>query len=527
LILLQSADPGAPALPDVIAIGLGPHGPLFGDLADPTLPTAVRDAVLAHVGQAKPSAVVGKIHPLPMPGQRPSWVLLAGLGSADDTRPAQGAGSAHGAGSAQGAGSADGVGTVDRAAAAVDDLRVAAVALGRYLQELDGHPKVAVALPAAGAAASAALAEGLVLGGYRFDRRTGTEEELRVVTVLGDVDPAGIARGDDAADAAGWARDLGNTPAAELTPRRMAELASDQLTAAGCRVDVHEGEWLAERHFGGLLAVGAAAACPPCLIEAAYRPSRPRAAKALTHVVLVGKGITFDTGGLNLKPPDAMRMMHTDMCGGAAVLGAIHYAAARQLPVRVTILVPAAENAVSGGAMRPSDVLAHYNGRTTEVGNTDAEGRLVLADALAYAVDRLKPDVLIDVATLTGAMKIALGLRAAGLFANDDVLAAQLIAAGEVAGEPLWRMPLEHRYLPALDSPVADARNDPSGPGAITAALFLQPFVGSVPWAHLDIAGPARATDAGPLFSRGATGFGVRLLARYLDALSETGPRPD
>jgi leucyl aminopeptidase len=171
--------------------------------------------------------------------------------------------------------------------------------------------------------------------------------------------------------------------------------------------------------------------------------------------------------------------------------------------------------------MRPSDVVRHFGGRTTEIGNTDAEGRLVLADALAYAVARLKPDIIIDIATLTGAMKVALGLGVAGFFANDDALAKELEQAAESSDEAIWRMPLEHGYLSMLDSPVADARNDPGNPGGITAALFLQPFVGDVPWAHLDIAGPARAMSDGPIFSRGATGFGTRLLAAYLDQVSQ------
>ncbi len=199
----------------------------------------------------------------------------------------------------------------------------------------------------------------------------------------------------------------------------------------------------------------------------------------LPHVVLVGKGITFDSGGLNLKPADGMRNMHTDMCGGAAVLGAIQYAAMQKLPITVTALVPAAENAVSGTAMRPSDVITHYGGRTTEVGNTDAEGRLVLADALGYAASRLKPDVLIDIATLTGAMRIALGTGDRRLLRQRRRRwPTRLEQAAADSGEPIWRMPLEHRYAKQLDSPVADARNDPGTPGAITAALFLQPFVG-------------------------------------------------
>ena len=266
-----------------------------------------------------------------------------------------------------------------------------------------------------------------------------------------------------------------------------------------------------------MLAVGGGAAARPRLIEVTYRARRRRGAAKPRHVVLVGKGITFDTGGLNLKTAAGMRVMHTDMCGGAAVLGAVQYAAMQKLDLDVTVLVPCAENSVSGTAMRPSDVIAHYGGRTTEIGNTDAEGRLVLADALAYAVHRLKPDVLLDVATLTGAMKVALGTETAGYFCNDDELAEQLAGAARDTGEPLWRMPLDHAYQSQLDSPIADSRNDPGGPGAITAALFLQQFTGQATWAHLDIAGPARAAVDGPVMSQGATGFGTRLVARWLE----------
>ena len=237
------------------------------------------------------------------------------------------------------------------------------------------------------------------------------------------------------------------------------------------------------------------------------------------HVVLVGKGIAFDTGGLNLKLGDAMRMMHTDMSGGAAVLGALRLIAERELPVRVTALVPAAENAFAGGSMRPSDVIRHYGGRTSEVGNTDAEGRLVLADALAYAAARRRPSVLVDIATLTGAMKVTLGLRTGGLFATEDRLAASLERAGKDVDEPLWRLPLAREYAGGLRSEVADANNSPGGPGAITAALFLQPFTAGLPWAHLDIAGPARSAQVDGVVPKGATGFGARLLARWVESL--------
>jgi leucyl aminopeptidase len=237
--------------------------------------------------------------------------------------------------------------------------------------------------------------------------------------------------------------------------------------------------------------------------------------------VLVGKGITFDTGGLSIKPADSMVNMKRDMTGGAVVLAAMGALAAVGCPLRVTGLVAAAENAVSGNALRPGDVATHYGGRTTEVTNTDAEGRLVMADALAYAVSELDPAVIVDVATLTGAMKVALGQQVGGYFATDDALAASLRDAGEAAGEPLWRFPLAADYEEKLVSQVADADNAPGGPGAITAALFLQHFVGSVPWAHLDIASVGDAPAESHEWTTGPTGFGARLLLSWLG-----GPDP-
>jgi leucyl aminopeptidase len=233
----------------------------------------------------------------------------------------------------------------------------------------------------------------------------------------------------------------------------------------------------------------------------------------------VGKGITFDSGGLSLKPNEGMKTMKTDMAGGAVVMAVMSAVRAFGVGKRVTGLIAAAENMPSGSAMRPSDVISHYGGKTSEVLNTDAEGRLVLADALAYADARLEPDVVVDIATLTGAAKIALGLRYGALFATDDALAEALADAGEESGERLWRMPLIEDYRPAIDSDVADVANIGRGgvsAGAITAALFLREFAGERPWAHLDVAGPARAgSDEGEL-SRGATGFGTRVLLRWL-----------
>jgi leucyl aminopeptidase len=236
------------------------------------------------------------------------------------------------------------------------------------------------------------------------------------------------------------------------------------------------------------------------------------------HVVLVGKGITFDSGGLSLKPTDGMVAMKADMAGAAAVIG---------VKVRVTGLVAAAENLPSGSAMRPGDVITHYGGRTVEVLNTDAEGRLVLADALAYAHAHLDPDVVIDLATLTGAATTALTRRIGALFSPDDRLAEALCAAGEAGGDRLWRLPLVEDYRPALDSPVADLAHVPRDRkvqgGAITAALFLREFTGGRVWAHVDMAGPGKIDADEHENTKGGTGYGVRLLLRWLETLSGAG----
>jgi leucyl aminopeptidase len=401
----------------------------------------------------------------------------------------------------------------------MSQLRAAAGRLGRSLTD----PRTVLDASGLSGERLGAVVEGLALGAYRFTLKSaGAAEGPVTVELAGAEDADAVTRGLRRARATGWARDLANTPASIKTPAWLAAEAAGELGAVGVDVLQHDERWLTEHGFGGILAVGGGSASPPRLIEASWNP---RGARDGVHVVLVGKGITFDTGGLNLKPGDSMRTMHTDMSGGAAVLAALRAVAESGLPLRVTALVPAAENAFSGAAFRPSDVVRHYGGRTSEIGNTDAEGRLVLGDALAYAADRLRPSVLVDVATLTGAMKVALGLRTGGLFtaadrpATADRLAAALTAAGGAAGEPLWRMPLHEDYTPTLRSDVADATNNPGNPGGITAALFLRPFTGGLPWAHLDVAGPARAPADDGLLSRGATGFGARLLLCWLERL--------
>lgn len=358
----------------------------------------------------------------------------------------------------------------------------------------------------------AAFVEGLVLGDYSYTRRSGPKPRNRVVELAGVGDAAAVQRGLVAAGGTAWARDLANTASDVKTPAWLGAQAMSELGPLGVDVAVHDERWLAEHGFGGVLAVGGASHAGPRLIEASWRP---RGSARRPHLVLVGKGITFDTGGLNIKLGDGMRTMRTDMSGGAAVLGALRILAMRRVHVRVTALVPAAENAVGGAAYRPGDVVRHVGGRTSEIQNTDAEGRVVLADALAHAVARLRPDVLVDIATLTGAMKIALGLRTAGLFATTDELARGLCEAGAATGEPVWRMPLVADYESSLRSEIADANNSPGNPGGITAALYLRHFTGGLPWAHLDIAGPGRAAKDDGMFSVGATGFGARLLAHW------------
>jgi leucyl aminopeptidase len=361
-----------------------------------------------------------------------------------------------------------------------------------------------------------AFVEGLALGAYRYSLRTAPPAPLPVVEIAGVDDTAALDRGLANASAQLWARDLANTPAATKSPSWLGEQAVRELQPLGVDVEVHDEQWLRSQGFGGVLAVGGGSASPPVLIQATWRPPR---AKPHMHVVLVGKGITFDTGGLNIKLGDAMTTMKTDMSGGAAVLAALRLIATLGVPVRVTALVPCAENAVGAASYRPGDIVRHVGGRTSEITNTDAEGRIVLADAMAYATAALRPTVLVDVATLTGAMKVSLGLRTGGLFATSDKLADALLAAGDATGEPLWRLPLTRDYEKKLSSSVADANNSPGSPGGITAALFLKHFVGHVPWAHLDIAGPARAPKYDGIRTQGATGFGARLLAHWVASL--------
>jgi leucyl aminopeptidase len=370
-----------------------------------------------------------------------------------------------------------------------------------------------------------AFAEGVLLGGYRFDLKSGRPPPgsdgrpgglaRLLVSSAGD-GSAALHRATVLAGAVGLARDLANLPSQRKSPEWLADEAVRVTSGHDVEARVWSPAELAEAGFGGILAVGAGSARPPRLIELSYHPAGAR-----SHIVLVGKGITFDSGGLSLKPNDGMKTMKTDMAGGAVVIAVLAALSSLGVPHRVTGLVAAAENMPSGSAYRPGDVITQYGGRTVEVLNTDAEGRLVLADALAYAAATLEPDQLIDIATLTGAVRIALGTTHAGLYATDDALAASLVAAGQASGDRLWRLPLEDSYATALTSGVADLAHvatDGTPAGSITAALFLREFAGGRPWAHLDVAGTGRSTENDGDVSKGATGFGVRLLLRLLAA---------
>jgi leucyl aminopeptidase len=369
------------------------------------------------------------------------------------------------------------------------------------------------------AAAAQAIAEGAAMAAYDFARYKSTSKPLAVerITVVApksaDV-AAGLARGARAAEAVALARDLINTPAEDMTPSRLAEVAQSACADAGVEVTVWGPEEIEAERLGGLAGVAAGSDEEPRLIRLEYAPEG-----ATATVALVGKGITFDSGGLSLKTGDGMMTMKTDMSGGAAVIAAMSALRDMGVGVRVIGFVPATENMPSGRAVKPGDVLRFRNGKTAEVLNTDAEGRLVLADGLSLASEE-RPAAIIDLATLTGACVVALGRSIAGLMGNDDGLIGKVRVAADAAGEPVWHLPLPATYRKDIDSEIADMKNigKAGGAGALVAGLFLQEFVDGVPWAHLDIAGPARAESDDGWIRRGGTGFGVRTLLALLSA---------
>ena len=380
-------------------------------------------------------------------------------------------------------------------------------------------------------AAAAALAEGAVLGNYEFLKyQSKTEGQVEEATIhLGEEfarDEATIKKvvtnQTELDDVVVWTRDIANLPADTASPQRLAEEATALGKELGLKVTVFDEKKLAEMGCGGILAVGGgSSAHPPRMVVLEYSGGARRG----RTVAVVGKGITFDSGGISIKPAAGMQEMKFDKSGAVAVLGILRAAATLKVPPRVIGIMCCAENVPSGTSYRPGDVVRTYSGKTIEVLNTDAEGRVVLSDGLGYAVKQYHPDEVIDMATLTGAQVVALGDDTAGLVSNDDKLAQGLLDASAVTGEPVWRMPLTDYHRELVKSEIADVRNSTELPvaGMLTAAAFLETFVGATPWAHLDIAGPAYTTGRTrrlqPAYqSAGATAFAVRLVTRFLES---------
>ncbi|MES9542677.1 leucyl aminopeptidase [Actinomadura sp. NPDC000600] len=397
-----------------------------------------------------------------------------------------------------------------------EDLRRAA---GAAVRSLAGTARIAVALPASGAADVEAVALGALLGAYSFDSfRTGDDhkspvEEIRLLAPASE--EAAVGRARTLAASVKLVRDLVNTPPSHLSPEDFAGEAERVAGETGLAIEVLDEKALVEGGYGGITGVGQGSVNPPRLVRLAY--AHPEASRTLA---LVGKGITFDSGGLSLKPSEAMDWMKSDMGGAAAVLGALAAIAELRPAVNVVGYLAIAENMPSGTAQRPSDVLRIYGGKTVEVLNTDAEGRLVMADALVRAGED-SPDLIVDVATLTGAQLVALGTRTAGVMANDDDVREKVVAAAERAGEAAWGMPLPAELRKGLDSAVADIANI-SGErwgGMLVAGTFLKEFVpDGVKWAHLDIAGPAfHKGEPYGYTPKGGTGAAARTLVQIAE----------
>jgi leucyl aminopeptidase len=364
----------------------------------------------------------------------------------------------------------------------------------------------------------------ILLGAYTWNLKTGKPAEIATIAIA-TKDAASVSEAGVIARALYTARDLIHTPSNIKNPLWMAQEAKKIADEKGLAITIRSGKELAR--FGGLRAVGNSSPKPgPRFIEITYIPKgKSHSASALPHVVIVGKGITFDTGGISLKRPyEFMTAMKSDMAGAAAALATISALPDLQPQVKVTVLMMCAENALSGTSQRPSDVITQYGGTTVEIINTDAEGRLVLADGLAYAIENLDPDYLFDIATLTGSATLGLGRQYAALYTRDEKLAKELVSVGESSGERVWHMPLVDDYQDSLESDVADlnhaADKGDYSAGSVTAALYLEHFVGDSRWVHLDIAGTGRSeTDSGEN-AKGGTGFGVRFFIDWILSLS-------
>jgi leucyl aminopeptidase len=533
----RAADGFARAADGFAGAGVGPAAAL--DL----IPEADRDEAAAFLDDVEHKGKAGKVEVLPRPGRRPERWLFVGIGDGGEAgwRSA-------GAALARKASKEPALTVVlpdtvqpDEVGALAEGLWLAAYRYRLGADASDSAPKLRrVTLvapdntgtsgppggPSSADPASIRGAAGTSSASIRGAAGTSSASVRGGAGASGGAGDVGVGRAEFEAalakarvvvEATALARDLTNTPSARKTPAwmgRQIQKAASGIT--NLSVSVREPAALATEGFNGILAVGSGSANPPRLVELSWRPRGAR-----RHVVLIGKGITFDTGGVCIKTRPGMKLMRKDMGGAAAVLAATLAAGTLRLPIRITALAPLAENSLGADSYRPGDVIRHYGGQTSEITNTDAEGRVVLADAIGYAVRRLRPDVIVDMATLTGAQGVALGKRTAAIFSDSDALAKDLQDAGEAAGESIWRMPLLDDYLDALSSDVADRINSTDvGAGAVMAALYLREFTGSMRdnWAHIDMSSPAWSESNDGETVKGATGWGVRTLLRWLES---------
>jgi leucyl aminopeptidase len=498
--LSNSESAAGTAEADVLVIGVTqtPDGPSVApgaDGVDEALGGTLADALTALGATGEPD----ELTKIPGGGKLPATLILAvGLGSAPD---------------------GDARYDAERLRRAAGTALRAASAKTPSVPD-DGVRSVAVALPARTATEAEAVTTGALLGAYTFRKYRATPATSLAVTVLtDDANGAAVRRGEVIANAVNLVRDLVNTSPLELSPAALADAAVQAAGAAGITFEVLDEAALAAAGYGGLIGVGMGSTRPPRLVRLSY--THPEAAKT---VAFVGKGITFDSGGLSLKPPKSMETMKCDMGGAAAVLAATVAAAELSIPVNIVTYMTIAENMPGSGAQRPSDVITIYGGTTVEVLNTDAEGRLVMADGLARSAED-HPDVVVDVATLTGAATVALGRRTAGVMGSSDAVAASVASLMREAGEPAWAMPFPEELRKGLDSTVADLANvspDREG-GMMVAGLFLREFVPEgAAWAHLDIAGPAFNEKAPFGYTpKGGTGAAVRALVAIAAATAD------
>ncbi|MFV0634735.1 leucyl aminopeptidase [Demequina sp.] len=443
----------------------------------PQLPEEVRASVAESASALDPSAKLGATTVIPGASVSAKRIVLVGVGDATE-----------------------------------GDLRFAAGAAARAVGKKPAT--VVVALPAEGDALTAAVAEGALLGAYTFtDYKSGQDDEPHPTAwLIAGASDAAIERASIIAGAVASTRDLTNTSPLDLYPASFAEIAEGYAKQLGVDAKTWEPQELADEGFGGILAVGMGSSRLPRLVRLAWNPEG-----ATQTIALVGKGITFDTGGISLKPAKSMETMKSDMTGAAAVMNIVFAAARAKLPIAVTGWLCLAENMPSGTAQRPSDVIRMYGGTTVEVLNTDAEGRLVMGDGLARAIEE-NPDAVLDIATLTGAQGVALGTQTSAVM-GDETLRAQIVDAADDVAEPFWPMPLPAHLREGLESKIADLQNigEPSG-GMLSAGLFLKEFVGDTPWAHLDIARPAFNEGKAYGFTpAGGTGASVRTVFRFLE----------